>query len=853
MNVWNMTPALRFQEVKRFFEDLLRFTGSQFAKILIVSRDIAEIRSGLLGSDEDYSQPPLRGRVIEYAIKMEDTAQDIRCIASHHVQLMNMTNPEERDETERKLSTRCEGMFLWLRLAAKNLKPGMSNSQLTRALESMPTGLNQAYRRDLAKLSRLDKVDRVVVKSILRWLLFATRPLTVMELLHALAINADSGTVNYGDIPDLIQPYHIQARILDICGSLVVIREGVQSGQKFRRDNYTVHFVHFSAKQFLLNGTHELDSSARERFFFFPTPVNSHGILTNSSLIYLLSEREKTAPPVKTGLLVQREGKEADKKEFSVYASLAWPEHLQLSSPEACIDLQTRLFKPGPVFERWRQVAVPDQHINPLETACWLNLVGMTSIILQNPMIYQKRPSLAFGRALHLASLRGNSEVLQLLLAHPGADVNALLEGRDSHADSSRRDVHAFHYVGKRPLHVACQQGHIQIIELLLARKDVDINLTDEGGWTPLHCSCMSRKPGVVELLLGCPNVAVNTINKGDTPLFAAIERKEANLVELLIKKDALLGAVNPGGRTSLHAAVGTGDKTVIEALIRNGADVNADNCGMTPLHDVISTSGGKLGWRSDKPFLNELAGLLIKHGANVNTVGPNGAPPLHTAIKANNPELVKLLINNGADVNTVDLHHTPPLHTAIESASEEIVKLLIAKGADVNAVDMKRNTPLHKVIGRKAKGERSRTSSLDLKPWSPVRQSKDKFVNNRDGWASSARHIRTQGRYLEVVKQLLETGTNVNAKNVNGSTPLDVANAATMTDVIELIERYQDFAAINRHGQIPPSMPFSSGLEDCNKLLQHTDASKVILATVVAITDHPKIDEGTKIVILQA
>lgn len=302
--------------VKRFFEDLLRFTGSQFAKILIVSRDIAEIRSGLLGSDEDYSHPPLRRGVIEYAIKMEDTAQDIRCIASHHVQSMNMTNPDERDETERKLSTRCEGMFLWLRLAAKNLKPGMSNSQLTRALESMPTGLNQAYRRDLAKLSRLDKVDRVVVKSILRWLLFATRPLTVMELLHALAINADSGTVNYGDIPDLIQPYHIQARILDICGSLVVIREGVQSGQKFRRDNYTVHFVHFSAKQFLLNGTHELDSSARERFFFFPTPVNSHGILTNSSLIYLLSEREKTAPPVKAGLLVQREGKRRIRRSF---------------------------------------------------------------------------------------------------------------------------------------------------------------------------------------------------------------------------------------------------------------------------------------------------------------------------------------------------------------------------------------------------------------------------------------------------------------------------------------------------------------------------------------------------------
>lgn len=850
--------------VKRFLKDLLHFTGLHCAKILFLSRDIGDIRSGLLDGDQHSAQPPIGHRVIEYAIRTEDTAQDIRSIASHLVQSMNMKNPDKREETERKLSTRCEGMFLWLRLAGERLKPGMSNSQLTRTLESMPTGLDQAYSRDLAKLSRLGKADRMVGKDILRWLLFATRPLTVMELLHALAIRGESGTVQYDDIPDQIDQKVIQAQILDMCGSLVHIREGPRTERtyKYQLDNYTVHFVHFSVKEFLLNGTHELEDSARETFFF-RTPGNSHSILTKYSLTYLLSDPIKPLSAAKAvSPVTPRSPVKEVRKEFSIYASIAWLEHLRLSSAEAAmrlVDLQARLFKPGPTFERWRQVAIPDQRINPLETASWLNLLEVSRVIVKNPQTYQKIPRLAVGRALHLATLRGNSDILRLLLAQPGVDVNTLLAGRYHYPQEAllageKRDVHAFRYLGKRPLHVACQEGHKHIIELLLAREDVNKNLTDEDGQTPLHCSCTSRQREVVQMLLGCKDVDVNAVNKRhETPLLAAIQTHDEMIIKLLIENGARLDTVSPSGRTLLHAAVCTSNKALMERLIANGADVNtADQWGMTPLHDAISmTVGDNMRWRSDLPTIGKLVALLIESGADVNTVDPHGTPPLHTVIKSNNPELVKLLINNGADVNTVDPHRTPSLHVAIESDNEEIVKLLIVNGANVNAVDKNSNTPLHKVIGRKAKGERARASSLDLRTWPSVRRPKDEFMNSRDQPRITARHTRRPGRYMEVIEQLLARGTDVNAINVNGSTPLDVAIAATQTDVIGLIKRYTDIPAIDNHGQISLNLELPSGPNACPKLLQQANASKAIQNTVEGITDNRMMDKGTEIVIL--
>ena len=86
--------------------------------------------------------------------------------------------------------------------------------------------------------------------------------------------------------------------------------------------------------------------------------------------------------------------------------------------------------------------------------------------------------------ALHLASFYGRDEVVKLLLAHPNINVNTL-------------DVS-----GSTPFSYGCLNGRIPVIQLLLKDPRVDITLADDEGHTPLWWASDSGKHEVIEWLI---------------------------------------------------------------------------------------------------------------------------------------------------------------------------------------------------------------------------------------------------------------------------------------------------------------------------------------------------------------
>ena len=86
--------------------------------------------------------------------------------------------------------------------------------------------------------------------------------------------------------------------------------------------------------------------------------------------------------------------------------------------------------------------------------------------------------------ALHRASSRGHAEVVKLLLAHPDINVNVLSQ------------------YGDTPFLFACENGQVAVVRLLLQDPRVDILLPDDAGCSPLWKASYFCRQEVVRWLI---------------------------------------------------------------------------------------------------------------------------------------------------------------------------------------------------------------------------------------------------------------------------------------------------------------------------------------------------------------
>ncbi|KAI9451379.1 hypothetical protein BJY52DRAFT_1175085 [Lactarius psammicola] len=89
---------------------------------------------------------------------------------------------------------------------------------------------------------------------------------------------------------------------------------------------------------------------------------------------------------------------------------------------------------------------------------------------------------------------------------------------------------------------------------------------------------------------------------------------------------------------------------------------------------------------------------LTLTHPTDVNARGGNYGTPLNAAFVKGEVEIARILLKNGANINTLDDVGTSSLHRAAEFGHSAVVKLLLERQADINVLTLGdlAETPLH-------------------------------------------------------------------------------------------------------------------------------------------------------------
>lgn len=257
---------------------------------------------------------------------------------------------------------------------------------------------------------------------------------------------------------------------------------------------------------------------------------------------------------------------------------------------------------------------------------------------------------------------------------------------------------------GNTSLHLVASRGHLDVVQLLLAR-GADPLANDAGTMTPLHVAARDGRTKVVRLLLERARCSSSVLRdvlfvasgsvRGRPEVVALIEgaledahRRAAGM--------APAGASEPPGREARAEQAATPDEELIlavqrddpaavrRALERGAATDAAGPDGATPL--MLACHSGN----------EEIARLLLERGADVGRRDGSGNTPLLVACAAGHGLLAADLVRAGAEVEVARDDGYTPLMGAARSDDKPLVELLLARGAD----------PTHTYVGGNTAGD---------------------------------------------------------------------------------------------------------------------------------------------------
>ena len=421
----------------------------------------------------------------------------------------------------------------------------------------------------LKRIEEQNQFSRDLAFKALGWISHAGRPLTALELQHALAVETGKGSLDVENLVDIEE-------LISVCGGFLAVTA----------ESKLITFIHTTAEESFK------DNQETEM-------VISEAAMASTCLTYLCCDC------FADGRCDDDEALQRwlTKHPFLDYASRFWGSHIrevpwrELADGLAgeLTDLALKLLThDGRVSTCSQIMLLPDgptphssettpEVVSGLHLAAYLDIEWLAGLLLKRGSDICARDS--WGRDALAWAVAYKTPRMARFLLDSEADIElkdnqgrthlalAATQGSRYIADELLRrgaDLSARDSTGQTALSLAASHGRLPIVELFLDEPDIEINSRDKLGRTALFCAADQGHGNVVACLAAQASVDINAQDStGATPLTTSAKRGHTEVVKILLKQPSIVPNVKDcHDRTAITWAVIEGQVGVLQLLL---------------------------------------------------------------------------------------------------------------------------------------------------------------------------------------------------------------------------------------------------------------------------------------------